>query len=283
VPWLRLLFYSLWIAASVAPVLSPFTSTAFLIQDRYLYCATPAFGLLLGELLAGTGQRLRQPVLPWVALPLLAACLGLCLSRGMDWRSAEGLFADAARKQPNSAFGHSYLASYLFHASASQTDPGKKDEMLRRSLQEHERAWACDDFDRLLAPYWIMNEHASLLHSRGDQDRARELFRRVWEGRPELLTEQGAKAMAVGYLATDALSTRHDLREGLRLLEEGLKLSPDHPGLLANRLRAWYELGETEKVRREAERLRDHPVVGPVAREMLGALPPAPPREVPAP
>jgi tetratricopeptide (TPR) repeat protein len=277
VPWRRLVFYGIWIASGVAPVISPFTSTSFLVQDRYLYCAMPGFGFFLAEALCGTGHRLRQPVLRWAGGGLLGVCLALSLARGLDWRGAETLFADAARKQPQSAFGHSYLANYLFHASAEAPDARAKAEMLKRAQEEYERSLACDDFDRLLAPLWVMDELASLRYSHGDLAGARELFGQVWKGRAEWPTERGAKLEAVRFLAFDALSLRGQPREGLRFLEEGLRLNPEHPELLANRLRAWSELGETEKVRLEAERLANHPRVGPVARELLAKLPPAPP------
>ena len=251
--------------------------TSFVLQDRYLYPSLPGFGFFLAEALCGTGDRLGRPVLRWAGGGLLGIFLALCLARGLDWRGVDTLFADAAWKQPRSAFGHTYLANYLFNASAEARDAREKAEMLKRAREEDERALECDDFGRLISPLWVMNELASLRYIHGDLAGARKLFGQVWEGRAELPTERGAKLEAARFLAFDALSLRGQPREGLQLLEEGLRLNPEHPELLANRLRAWFELGETEKVRREAERLAEHPQVGPVARELLAKLPPAPP------
>jgi hypothetical protein len=276
VPWRRLAFYGLWVTAGVAPVISPLTSTSFLVQDRYLYCATPAFGLLLGEVLAGTGERSGRSILRWVGGGLVGVLVVLCWARGLDWRDEGRLLEDAVRKQPESAFGHSMLANYLLNLSTVDPDEATKAKALRLALEAHEQAWRCDDFERQVSPLWVMVEHVNLLYLHGRLPDARSLSRQIWEGRPERVTEMGAKAEAARFLGFDALYHRQKSEEGLQWFEEGLKLSPENPGLLAARLRAWAELGETGKARREAERLRDRPTVGPAARELLVKLPPEP-------
>ncbi|MBI3829389.1 MAG: tetratricopeptide repeat protein [Planctomycetes bacterium] len=274
VPWRRLVFYAVWFAAGLAPVLNPVATTSWLIQDRYLYASLPAFGFLLVEvawaLLAKFRARSDNLLIPVAALA--AVLLALAVSRSCDWQDEIQLFADAAYKQPQTAFGHVYLASRLFHSSREERDDVRRQEMLDLALKAHARATQCDDYDRLLWALHYRNEFASLLLTSGHRREARRQFEEVWNApREERILERGAKLYALKFLATDDFAQgRSD--EALALLEKGLQLAPDDPELLHNRLRGWLDSGQKEKARAEAQRLLNHPVLGHEARKLLDAL-----------
>jgi len=270
-PWPRIMLYAVWIAAGVGPLINPFINTPYLLQDRYLYPALPAFGLFVSEVVVRLCARLK-PQAAWAAvvgLPVIF--LAFAAVRSFDWHDVRTLFADAAMKQPASAFGHAYLASHLFHAEADERDAARRKALLDIALKAHLQASLCDDYDRLPWPLHYRNEFATLLLRHGHTDKAREQFRKVVEGREERIAERGAKVYALKFLATDALSAGC-YEEGMRYLDEALRRAPEDPELLHNRLLAWAQRGEKEKLIEEARRLADHPKLGTEARQLLERL-----------
>lgn len=374
--WQRGLLLVLWAVAGFSPNMNPFRGLAFLLQDRYAYRSLAPAMLLTAELLgacaawaalrlAQRGQvanrqtaegplgRACQSPLVWLGAILACVLAAYSALRSAAWRSEPRLFADAAAKQPDSAFGHAYLAGNLyFHAtnplSTSEdrapipkrpetfpsVSPGlpagisaaswqarneylrteyarllalesggdrqpisKQPEtlphvsprpegsprvsppwaaelqqaMLRRSLQEHQAALKCDDFDHLVYPFQHLAEHARLLLLFQQREAAARLYRRIWEGRPERPTETGTKLEALRFLAVEALRAKR-FETGLRYLEEGLRLEPNHSELLSNRLLALEDSGRVEEARTEARRLLANPDTASVARDVLKRL-----------
>lgn len=272
VPWRRILLYAVWIAAGFGPYINPFVTTSFPFQDRYLYVSLPGFGLLLGEAAFGTWQRMKLRHLPAAAAVLLALLLGLAVRRAWDYRDLTTLLRDAIAKQPASSFGTATLANYLFHASRDISDPMAKQQSLQEALQLHRAAKACDDFDRQLAPLNVLVEHGSLAEQFGLWDEARAIFGEIRSGREEHVNEQGAKFEALRYLCFDECAIRKHPERGLELADQALALRPDHPVVLANRLRALVDLGRLDEARAEAQRLRGNPAFRKLAKATLEAL-----------
>ncbi|MCY3017789.1 MAG: hypothetical protein NTW87_01990 [Planctomycetota bacterium] len=250
--------------------------------------------------------RLRDTRLVPAAAALGAAFVlgGAAVVRSFDWRSEPRLFRDATVKQPHSAFGHVYLAQGLcFHATKAPGTPpagmsaagwqARADflraeyarvvgapgatpaelqrAMLERALQEHAEALTCSDYDRLIFPLHHLAEYARTLLLFKRTQEASQLYHRIWEGRPERPMEKGTKLEAVRFLAVEALQAKR-FDEGLHYIEEGLKLQPGHPELLANKLLALEDAGRLEEARTEARRLLGNPATAEPARQALKRL-----------
>ncbi|HEY3319940.1 MAG TPA: hypothetical protein VGP72_05705 [Planctomycetota bacterium] len=238
--WRHIGLYLLWIAAAVAPMINPLVITSFPLQDRYLYPATPAFGLLLAQatlLLVARYQSSSQAaaVGRYTCLGAAALCalfLVGSISRSFAWRDQQTLFSNAARNQPDSAFGHSYFATNCFFASQDVRDAQQARRLQQIALAEHKKAIACDDFERLPWPFHYVLEQARLSFMLGELDRGRELCLRVADGRPERATESGTKVLALKYLAFDAKQQK-DLKAAREFADRALALAPDDAELRA--------------------------------------------------
>lgn len=272
VPWRRTLLYAVWIAAGFGPYINPFVTTSFPFQDRYLYVSLPGFGLLLGEAALGTWQRVKLRHLPVAAAVVLALLLGLAVRRAWDYRNLNALLREAIAKQPASAFGPATLANYLFHASRDISDPLAKEQSLQEALQLHRAAKACDDFERQLAPLNVLVEHGNLAAQFDQWDEARTIFEEIRAGREEHVNEKGAKFEALRFLSYGEVAIRKNPERGLEFAEQALALRPDHPEVLANRLRALVDLGRLDEARAEAGRLRGNPAFMELARATLEAI-----------
>lgn len=270
VPGRHLVFYILWLVATVGLVINPFMSTAYLIQDRYLYPAMPALGMLLFEVLQAAIARLKvKPVL--LLLPagtLMLVLLPLAISQSFVWNGEQVLFSHAVKHQPKTAFSHQYLGSYLFNAARDEHDAEKRRQMLAISLTAHEHAAHCDDYNRLPWSLNYRNEYATLLLGAGKREEARQQFLMVAETRQIRIHERGAHIYALRFLAFDALSAGQ-FDPGLQFVETGLREAPDDVALLRYRLQAYRDMKAGDKLRAEAHRLREHPVLGPEARALL--------------
>jgi hypothetical protein len=304
--WRRGLLLAAWAVGSLAPNMNPFMAISFVLQDRYVYLALPAMCLLIAEVLGAAAEWLevmtRTRWTTWAVAGLAALLASVGVAHAMDWRSEPRLFAAAAAEQPQSAFGRSHLATNLYfneqrffgkdapgtteamrrHAAFLREEvarvlgvvpasPNLSRLMLERCVREHALARACDDLERTVYPLRYLTEEAQVRLRLGDAAGARELYRRVWEGREERAVEQGAKLEAVSFLAFDAFKNGR-VDDGLRYADGGLKLQPDHALLLTNRLLALEGAGRTEEARREATRLLKDSNVGPTARAVLERL-----------
>lgn len=272
VPWQRILLYAVWIAAGFGPYINPFVTTSFPFQDRYLYVSLPGFGLLLGEAALATWRRMKLRHLSSAAAVLLALLLALAVRRAWDYRDLTALLRDAIAKQPASAFGPATLANYLFHASRDISDPPVKQQTLQEALLLHRAALGCDDFDRQLAPLNVLVEHGNLAAQFGQWDEARAVFEKIHSGRDEHVNERGAKFEALRFLCFDEIANRNRPERGLELAEQALALRPDHPEVLANRLRALVDMGRFDEARAEALLLRGNPAFMELAKTTLEAL-----------
>ena len=279
-PRRRVLILLAWAVAGFLPAMNPFWGISFALQDRYVYLSLPPVCMLLSEVLIGVTQPKFAGLAsfkPALACSLVCILGGGAALRSLAWKRESILFLDAATKQPDGAFGHAYLASYLFDSAARMPASAGRQHILERSLQEHERALECDDFERLVYPLHHLNEQASLYLALGKTDAARALFQRVWSGREERPPERGAKLNALRFLADDALNAKR-FDECLRLSNAGLVLQPDQPRLLENRVLALEGLGRVEEARTEAQRLLARPATERAMQTVLKRLDAAKPK-----
>jgi hypothetical protein len=272
ISWRRIALYTLWIAAGVAPVISPFVQTSFPLQDRYLYPSLPGFAFFATELFDRAAERLQLSNLfkTSVAGVLLAALLAGAIGRSFIWRSELLIFVDATVKQPDGAMGLSFLARRTFH-SLRDIDPNARERGIDMCLDVEERLIHCDDFERVMAPYWHFAEYAQLRLMRGDEVGARALLLQVWNGRPERPLESGTKLAAARFLAYDAFNHKNYL-QSLKYAEGGLTHAPGHLELLLDRARALENLGRREEAIQQAQMLTQQPEVSAEANAMLERL-----------
>lgn len=265
----------IWITGALAPAMNPFTGISFVLQDRYTYLALPPFCILLALLLSRAVQLRTagvSPVLdtqnrrdaggtgwrgwPWAAAGALVLALAVVsVRRSLAWQDERTVFSDACRQQPESSFGHAYLASYLYDRAAYM-EGSERREMHALALSHHETAMRCDDFERLVYPMRFIAESIELYGAMGQAQAARELALRVLDGRAERNSELGSKARAARFLAAEALASKQfDLARAY--INLGLSLEPGHEcpyeahpllGLLG------VELLQAEGKREEAER-----------------------------
>lgn len=271
-PLRRALLLLGWAIGFLLPTMNPFIGISFTLQDRYLYFSLVPVCLLCGELVLAAAARLSSPRPALTAAAGIAALLGVCaMARSLDWRDAGRLFHDATLKQPASAFGHAYLASFLFFRVRPDMSDSDRRKLLELSLREHEAALRCDDFERLVYPLYLRNEHGRVLLMLGRKEEARQFLTSVLDGRPERAVEAGAKMEALRHLAFEALDSAR-YQEGLAYVERGLRQDPGHPALLISRLAAWRELGRADDARREARRLAADAAFQQRVRQYEGGL-----------
>lgn len=124
----RAAFGWLWFIGAQGPSLN-LIALSCPMADRYLYLALPGFFLAFAEMLEGLwgrapseGDGRRLGLAGCVGLYVLV-CGGLAVARGLAWRDMHTLFADAARKEPRSAYaryglGQAEAQAWLDHARA---------------------------------------------------------------------------------------------------------------------------------------------------------------------
>lgn len=123
----RAVFGWLWFFGAQGPSLN-LIALSCPMADRYLYLALPGFFLAFSEMLEGLWGRAqadggRRLGLAGCAGLYVLLCGGLAVSRGLAWRDMRTLFADAARKEPRSAYaryglGQAEAQAWLDHARA---------------------------------------------------------------------------------------------------------------------------------------------------------------------
>lgn len=270
----RCIFLLVWTVAGLAPSMNPFRGIAFTLQDRYLYVSLPAMALLLAEVLVALSKRSLPSLHPraaWVAAGVLCLVCGIAsVTRSAVWRSEISVFSDAIARQPHSAFGHAYLATYLFHVY-KPPNPEDRLKVLARSLAAHEAALKCDDYERMVYPMHVMVEHATLRLNSGNLAGANELFERIINGRPERAIERGAKRTLVHTFADHAVR-KGDFARALHYVESGLKVMPDDATFLQNRVMLLIDSKKTDEARTEARRLLSRPELKPAMTEILKRL-----------
>lgn len=127
----RAVFGWLWFFGAQGPSLN-LIALSCPMADRYLYLALPGFFLAFAEMLEGlwaraqaAGGRRRLGLAGCAGLYVLL-CGGLAVSRGLAWRDMHTLFADAARKEPRSAYaryglGQAEAQAWIDHARDGYT------------------------------------------------------------------------------------------------------------------------------------------------------------------
>src|ERR1043165_1073666 len=114
----RVAFGWFWFFAALGPNAN-LVAISHLMQDRYLYLATPGFLIAISEMLAGLSERLMRPELGnklfhWAGAFIVAMCIALSSARGFVWRSTMDVFSDAVQKQPQAFFAHYGLGGVLY-------------------------------------------------------------------------------------------------------------------------------------------------------------------------
>jgi hypothetical protein len=279
IPARRLNFYLIWMVSAVAPIINPFVQTSFLLQDRYLYVALPAFGMLTAEIIYLTAAKLDFPQvlsrgLAGAVVALLAA---MSIARSAYWQNENKLFADAVQKQPASGCAHAFYARHLVANVLPNTPDEEKPVVMKLAMQEHKLAMDCDDFNRIMFPLHHIVTYAEMRLMIGDDAGGRNLLLQVWNGRPERLMERGSKLRAVRLLAKNAMVNGQGPL-ALDYVQKGLELSPGDADLLFTRVRTLYAMGRKDDARSEAERIHNPPPeIAPMLDAFLRAMKAEPP------
>ncbi|MCZ7644677.1 MAG: tetratricopeptide repeat protein [Planctomycetota bacterium] len=243
----------LWFAGAMAPTLN-LVGITFVMQDRYAYLGAPGFWLALGLAARGLfarwaarggasplpsreGAEGGPKAKPSLQAPLALAAVAVfalfwawaSLQRGGLFAETGLLFADAAAKEPRSAYANLFLVGDLRAEAERLYLAGEKDAAaarLARCRVHLERGVAAPDFERYLAQPEARLQLARLYLDAGRAEEAAAQARAalapsfdlpVSEAeRREAATLQGRAALRLG---------RPD--EALAQFNRALQLSPD--------------------------------------------------------
>ena len=265
-------------------MLAPVSNVLFLIGatmgERFLYVPSFGFCLALGLLLRRwLGATPSAPPLVrlrlWAVLgPILLLYAGRTVTRNLDWKDIETLFAAGLKVTPNSARAHGAMGNYkLALAEAAEGGPARL-ENFRIAAERFKRAVALfpDDPD-----YWYglgassaalgdtaaafeayraalkrragharaLNNLGTLFFKRGVYDSAAVYFERSVEADSRF-------AEAVGNLGS-IHHVRGDLRAAVQYYDRALTLDSTNRGTIANRRAAFLALGDTASANRYRE------------------------------
>jgi hypothetical protein len=128
----RTIFAWLWLVAALGPSLN-FVALPHFMQDRYIYLSTPAFFLILVDMIAGIARRTRLELAHARlagGIAFLVVLAALSWTRSPVFDSLFTIFKDAAEKQPQAAFAHWGLGMAYCQAAVLESKKRQPDKEL---------------------------------------------------------------------------------------------------------------------------------------------------------
>jgi tetratricopeptide (TPR) repeat protein len=282
--------------SSVGPNLN-LIALPHIMQDRYVYLATPWLILVLVEVFAGLRESLQRRGKLNFAWPLgtIGACAYvtlfavLALERGGVWISSRSIFEDAVRKQPRAGFARFALGStyrdigkiYLDLASkmssgveqnadrAALTKAGAEAYQIMGLQQWQYGLDQCPDLHRFniyLNMAWEVGEE---FYRQGRVDSAEKYWRMAAAKPTETIDDRVTRAIANGSLCTLCLFQKRYI-DALDFVNVALKLSSEESLRL---LHAQTVLALAQEMRKSGDKLDRANLI--TAREELLSIPPS--------
>ena len=203
----------LWLPVSNLPV-----TIGTIMAERLFYLPSVAFCLLAGQAASSLRGRTSSRVMVTAAALLIAAHVGRTVTRSLDWRSQEALFAATVRASSNSAKARFNYGSELYRTGR-----------LAEAQRELDTALA-------IAPRYpeARSALAAILLQENDLEGAERELRRATEDEPSLASAWANLGMTLFRMGRD--------QESAAALERALDLQPGIPlawvlrGAVAERL-----------------------------------------------
>jgi hypothetical protein len=230
----RLLLFSwLWLVGALGTNLNLVAIPHFM-QDRYMYLSTPAFFLILWQVLEGVCSRLGPKsastyrVLGSVYLCVL---LGLSAQRSFVWDSTFSIFHDAVEKQPRAAYARFGLGKAYGEASEGESKRLNRDD---RVVKKYSRLWTeqwreamdhCPDVARFSFYSEVALNVGEARSAQNDWESAEKYWTLAAYPPTGTPDQAPARALALGWLASLRMSHGF-LEEAHTLAQEAVLLSP---------------------------------------------------------
>ncbi len=257
-------FAWLWFFAALGPSLNLIAIPHFM-QDRYIYLSTPAFFIIVCEVIEGIYRRAGAltPVTVRIAAGVYVAALAaLTISRSPAWDSGLSIFSDAVEKQPLAAYARFGLGmSFGQAAESASRDPARRGEVqsFRNEWMRHwrEALDTCPDVKRFAFYSLLALNVGEHLQASGDLQTAEKYWKLAAYPPPESPPQVPVRALALGWLASLYLA-QNKIVESHEKAEEAIALIPGESTILqhAKSSLALSELKQREGKDEEAARLR---------------------------
>jgi len=232
--------------------------TGTIMGERLAYLPSAGFCLLLALLWVRLEERSRT--IAWVALALVIAALsGRTIARNRDWRNNDTLSAADVKAAPGSAKMHANMAAQYYYRNDVEA-AGREAKTALRIYPDLADAMGC----------------LALVEARNGNDQsARELLEKALKN--TLPTNPNYDFMSINLAAV--LMKLGDYNQALAVLNEEIEkssgLSKASPGLSrawSNRAVIYYQQGQTEKARSDAETAVRMDSQNAQAQSLLGLL-----------
>jgi tetratricopeptide (TPR) repeat protein len=278
--WLAFAFLSIGVQSIGIP-------SAGYLSQRYAYLPSAGACAAIAEALAwaffgaaASAARVRVGLAASAAL--IAAWMALLVPRSLEWTDEDLLWRAAwSRDTDSTAVVMNYAFRLVDHGRAGEALP------LFRSLEALEPgSWvspygqanalaALRRYDEAIVLYreaverapmvpQIRQSLAAVYEETGDFEAARQVY-------AEAADLHADSSLSQGMLGT-ALAKAGDDEEALARIDEALRIRPDRPELLLNRVIVLVRLGRIDEAIAESEQMLDTPLLAPEAHYNLGII-----------